>query len=121
MKSLQEYLLNESIDNNFNFNISLFDNGKLEWTKLYKNIVNSIEKSKDDTILNIDAGKLGNVIVEFTNKSSNTCNFRIAMKDLSKYVKFDKEVNDEYIEEKSTMKDLLMKMKNIINKIKEAL
>ena len=121
MKSLQEYLLVESIENNFNFNISLFDNGKLEWVKLYKNINKSIEKSKEDTIVNIDAGKLGNINIEFTNKSSNICDLRIAMKDLSKYVKFDKEVNDEYIEEKLPIKDALLKTKNIINKIKEAL
>ena len=120
MKSLQEYLLVESLENNFNFNISLFDNGKLEWVKLHKKIVKSIE-SKDDTIVNIDAGKLGNINIEFTNKSSNICDLRIAMKDLSKYVKFDKEVNDEYIEEKLTIKDALLKTKNIINKIKEAL
>lgn len=120
MKNLKDFLISESQDNSFNFNISLFNNGKLEWIKLYKQIIKSIN-SKSDTLLSIDGGKLGSINVEFTNKNSNVCDLRISMKDLSKYVKFDKDVNDEFIEEKLPIKDAIIKMQNIINKIKESL
>lgn len=123
MKQLKDYIISESIENDFNFNISLFDNGKLEWVNLFKKIQKSI-KSKEDTNLEIDGGKLGVINVIFYDKKSNICTLRISMKDLSKYVKIDANESDHYNEvnlKNETITDATIKMKNIINKIKESL
>jgi len=121
MKQLKDYLISESYENDFNFNISIFDNGKLEWVNLYKKIIKSI-KSEEDTNLEIDGGRLGTINVIFYNKSvkSKSCDLRIAMKDLSKHVKLENE-GDEVIFKNESINDAIIKMQNIINKLKKVL
>ena len=117
-KIIRKHLYESENNNDIEFNISKFNNGSKDSVNLMKKIVNSIKDIDNDTNINIDCGKLGLLSIKFTDKNkSQQCNISIVMKDLSKYVKFDSDIENEF-NKKLTFKDGVLIMQNVINTIK---
>ena len=118
-KIIKKYLYESENNNDIEFNISKFNNGSKDSVNLMKKIVNSIKDIDNDTEINVDCGKLGLLTIKFTNKTKQQqCEITITMKDLSKYIKFDSDVENEF-NKKLTFKDGVLIMQNVINKIKQ--
>lgn len=119
MKNIKEYIL-ESSNNEFTCNIYQVESGKLNDALLFKKIQKSLE-SKKDTNISVDCGKAGVCYIEFTNFSNNTCDISIRLKDLRKYMKFSKEVEDSEWTDRGPWVDLYNTMFSILRNIQHKL
>ena len=119
MKDIKEQIL-ESKDTSFSCNISQVESGKRNDAFLFKKIQKSLE-SKKDTNISVDCGKAGVCYIEFTNFSNNTCDISIRLKDLRKYMKFSKEVEDSEWTDHGPWEDLYNTMFSILRHIQHKL
>lgn len=118
MKDIKQFIL-ESQNNEFNCNISQVESGKRNDAFLFKKIQKSLE-SKKDTHISVDCGKAGICEIDFTNFENNVCDISMRLKDLGKYMKFTKEVDSEWTDNKP-WKDLYQTMLVILRNIQSKL
>lgn len=118
MKDIKQFIL-ESQNNEFNCNISQVESGKRNDVFLFKKIQKSLE-SKKDTHISVDCGKAGVCEIDFTNFENNVCYISMRLKDLGKYMKFSKEVDSEWTDNKP-WKDLYQTMLVILRNIQSKL
>ena len=118
MKDIVKFIT-ESSNQEFSCNISQIESGKRNDAFLFKKIQKSLE-SKKDTHISVDCGKAGVCEIDFTNFENNTCDISIRLKDLGKYMKFSKEVDSEWTDNKP-WKDLYQTMLIILRNIQSKL
>lgn len=115
MKNLTEYL-NESLNKDYNFNISQIESGKLNDVKLVNEIKSNVEKFIE-TNISVDCGSKAPVNISFSNfnKTAKTCDLEFSMNNMSKLINVEKDI----IEENLPISDAIQKCFNLLKAIKD--